>query len=266
METIKILRKKSGAGMVACKTALEEAGGDIEKAMELLRKQGIAKAAKRTDRDANEGIVKIAVNTNNKKGWVLEMNSETDFVAKNEQFVNFANKVLTLAQAQEPQNKEDLVNLKLENGATIQEELDNLSGTIGEKLVINNYGFLSSTGTVAGYSHAGGKIGALVAISASDSVALGTDIAMQVAAANPQYITPEEVPAEIVEQEKSVYREQLSKEGKPAEIVEKILDGKIAKFFEEICLVKQEYIKDDKQKIENILGDATVEKFFRFGL
>ena len=266
LETIKTLREKTGAGMVACKKALDETGGDIDKALELLRKQGIAKASKRGDRSASEGIVKIGANDANNTGYILKINSETDFVARNDKFQNFADVLLNLAKENNPQTKEELLAITMEDGHSIQENLESLSGVIGEKLEISEYAALKSDGTVAGYSHAGGKIGVLLAIDKADSAELARDIAMHVAAADPKYLVPEDVAQDEIDKEKEIYREQLLKEGKPENIIDNILNGKINKYFSEICLVKQEYIKDDKKKVEDVLEGAKIEKFVRYSL
>lgn len=264
MEKIKQLREKTGAGIVDCKKALEEAGQDIDQAVEFLRKKGIAKAYKRSDNEAVEGIIKVAVNEKGDTGYILEINSETDFVAKNENFQKFADKVLELLKEKEPASKEELEAFPGEKGS-IKEELDNLSGVIGEKLQIKRFDILKGA-TVAAYSHMGGRIGSLVSLDKEGEGELATEIAMQVAATNPKYLNPEEVPAEEVEKEKEVYRQELAEQGKPAEIIEKIIEGKIGKYFEEICLTKQEYIKDDKKKVEDILGETKVEKYTRYSL
>ncbi|PIR13086.1 elongation factor Ts [Candidatus Falkowbacteria bacterium CG11_big_fil_rev_8_21_14_0_20_39_10] len=264
MEKIKELREKSGAGIVDCKKALEESGGDIDKAVEILRKKGIAKAAKRGEREASEGMVLVDVNKNGNEGYILEINSETDFVARNEQFRNFAGQVFDLIKKDKPADLGELMKLSMETG-NVQESLDNLSGTIGEKLSIKKFDILSGQ-SVADYSHLGGRIGVLVSLNKSGQADLARDIAMQVAAANPKYIKPEDVPVEELEKEKEIYREQLKKEGKPENIIEKILEGKIKKYYEEVCLIKQEYIKDDKKKVKDILGEIEMEKFVRYSL
>ena len=264
MEKIKQLRNKTGAGIADCKKALDEADGDIEKAVEILRKKGIAKAAKRGDREACEGIIKIGVNADNNEGYILEVNSETDFVARNEQFQDFADKILEIIKTKKPANLEELTGSDMEHGS-VKENLDTLSGTIGEKLDVKRFDILSS-GTVSAYSHMGGRIGVLVALDKPGKADLARDIAMQIAADNPKYIAPEEVPEEEINKEKEIYTEQLKKEGKPENIIEKILEGKINKYFEEVCLNKQEYIKDDKKKVEDVLDGAKVEKFIRYSL
>ncbi len=263
LELIKQLREKSGAGMVDCQKALAESGGDMNKALEILRKQGIAKAAKRSDRETAEGIIKAEASGG--VGYMVEINSETDFVARNEKFQRFADDVLALIKKKEPQDLEELMALEIGSG-TVKEALENLSGVIGEKLFLKRFAILKSTGTVAAYLHMGGRIGVLVSLNEKDKDGLAYDIAMQIAAADPKYISPDDVPSEEIEKEKEIYREQLRTEGKPENIIDKILTGKINKYFEEICLLKQDYIKDDKKKVEDILGGAEVEKFIRYSL
>lgn len=264
MQQIKELRNKTGAGIVDCKKALEESGNDIEKAVEILRKKGIAKAAKRGARDANQGIIKIASNKAGNEGYIAEVNAETDFVVRNEQFQQFADKILEIIKNNKPSGRDELMNMEMEN-STVQENLDNLSGVIGEKLDIKRCEVLTGA-SVAAYSHMGGKIGALVVLDKEGEQELAYNIAMQIAASNPKYIKPEDVPKDEVSKEKEIYREQLKKENKQDEIIEKILEGKIKKYYEEVCLVKQEYIKDDKKRVEDILGEVKVEKFVRYSL
>ncbi len=264
MELIKKLRERTGAGMVDCKKALEEAGGDLEKAVELLRKSGIAKAAKREDREASQGIIKVALNDNQTEGYMIELNSETDFVAKNSDFQALADKILAIVKTNKPADLESLLALPLDQG-TVKDNIDHLSGVIGEKLGLKNSAVLTGQ-TVGAYLHAGGSVGVLVALDQTDKADLAREVAMQVAASNPKCIRPEEVPAEDLDKEKDVYREQLKKEGKPEEMIEKILGGKVNKYYEEVCLLKQEYIKDDKQKVEQILAGVGVVKFIRFSL
>lgn len=254
----------TGAGMVDCQKALQEAGNDLEKAVEILRKKGIAKAAKRLGRDANEGVIKVGTNDTKTVAYILEVNSETDFVARNEKFQAFADQVFDLVKTKEPKTVEELLSLEL-NGSSIQENLDHLSGTTGEKMGIKRLEKAEGA-SLACYSHLGGRLGVLVALDQPGQEALAMDIAMQVAAANPKYITPAEVdPAEMAK-EKEIYKEQLLKEGKPAEMVDKIVEGKMGKYYSEVCLLEQEYIKDEKKKVKDILGGAQVLKFIRFAL
>lgn len=264
MEQIKILREKTGAGMVDCKKALDESGGDLDKAVEILRKKGIAKAAKRTDREASEGLVLVAVNADHTEGYILEVNSETDFVSRNDKFQDLAKAILELVKANKPADLEALLALTID-GLSVKDTLDNLSGTIGEKLGIKGFAILNGP-TVSSYSHLGGRIGVLVSLSEAGKGELATDIAMQVAASNPKYLSPEEVSAEEIAKEKDIYREQLLKEGKPEQMIEKIAEGKINKYYSDVCLLKQEFIKDDKKTVESILNGAKIEKFIRYSL
>ena len=266
MEKLKELRDKTGAGISDCKKALEEAGGDKEKAIEILRKKGIAKAAKRGDRDAREGIVMVASNEAGDEGYIIEVNSETDFVARNEKFRQFADNALNIIKDGKIADLDDLLNQRMADGHSVLENLESLSGVIGEKLSIKRCGVLTSAGTVGAYSHMGGRIGVLVALNKPNQEELARDIAMQIAAINPKYISPVDAPAEEIAKEKEIYAEQLRKEGKPDNMIEKISEGKLNKYYEEVCLVKQEYIKDDKKKVGDILGDVKVENFIRYSL
>jgi len=265
MENIKILRDKTGAGMIDCKKALDESGGDIDRAVEILRKKGIAKAAKRSDRQAGEGVIKVALSGDAKTGYIVEINAETDFVVKSEKFQEFAEKVMKIIREKQPKDLAELMVLNID-GNSVKDNLDSLSGIIGEKLDIKRYDLLTSTGTVAVYSHMGGRIGVLVSLDKEGQSDIAYDVAMQIAAANPKYISPENVASAELEKEKEIYRESLIKEGKPENMIDKIMQGKLAKFYEEVCLVKQEYIKDDSKKVEDFLGDVKVEKFIRYSL
>lgn len=264
MELIKQLREMTGAGMVDCQKALKEANNDLEAAVDILRKKGIAKAAKRTDRDTNEGVIKVGTNDTGTEAYIVELNSETDFVSRNEKFQEFADGVLEIIKNNKPASLEELLSLKMSVG-TVQEDLDNLSGTIGEKMSVKRFDILSGE-TVAAYSHLGGKIGVLIALDKAGQTELAADLAMQVAAASPKYLTSSEVDPEELNREKEIYKEQLLKEGKPEAMIEKILEGKAAKYYSEVCLIDQEYIKDDKKKVKDILGGANILKFIRYSL
>lgn len=264
MELIKKLRELSGAGMMDCKKALEEAGNDLDAAMEVLRKKGISKAAKREGNEANEGVILLEVNEAGNEGYMIKLNAETDFVARNEKFTALASSILEVIKSSKPADLDSLLDSPMD-GSTVKEAIEHLSGTIGEKMSINEFAVVSG-GTVSGYSHLAGKIGVLVALDAEGKKELATDIAMHIAAANPSYLDPSEVPADIIEKEKEIEKEILTKEGKPAEFIEKILMGKMNKFYENNCLLKQEFIKDDKKKIEQILDGANITTFKRFSL
>lgn len=264
MELIKKLRDLTGAGMVDCQKALKEAENDLDKAVEILRKKGIAKAAKRTDRETNEGVVKVAVNADGTEAYILELNSETDFVSRNEKFQAFAEQVLNLVKETKPADLEALLALPME-GSTVADALNNLSGTIGEKMGIKRFATIKGA-SVAAYSHLGGRMGVLVALDQAGKAEIATDVAMQIAAANPKYIVPAEVSAEEMNKEKEIYKEQLLKEGKPEAMVEKIVEGKMGKYYSEVCLMEQEFIKDDKKKVKEVLGGANVTEFVRYSL
>lgn len=264
MEEIKKLRERTGAGMVDCQKALKEANNDIELAVGILRKKGIAKAAKRGDREANEGVIKLAVNEEASEGYIIELNSETDFVSRNDKFQSLADSILEVIKNNKPNSLDELLALPL-NDLTVKESVDNLSGTIGEKMTIKSFAVLEGK-TVAAYSHLDGKIGVLVSLDQEGKEELAYEAAMQVAAANPKYINSADVEASDIAREKEVYKEQLLKEGKPEAMIDKIIEGKIGKYYSEVCLVEQEYIKDDKKKMKELLGDVKVLDFVRFTL
>lgn len=264
MEQIKELRERTGAGMVDCKKALDESGGNIEKAIEILRKKGIAKAAKRGDRDVSEGIIMVSTNDAKTEAYALKLNSETDFVARNEKFQELASKILEVIKSRKPESESDLLSSELD-GSTVEENINNLSGIIGEKIVLGEFSIISGQ-TVSAYSHLGGKIGVLVALDQVGKSDMGVDIAMHIAAANPRYLNSDEVPVEEINKEKEIYKEQLLKEGKPENIIENIMQGKIKKYYSDICLIDQEYIKDDKKSVKDILGEISVSSFVRLSL
>ncbi len=265
MEKIKLLREKTNAGIVDCKKALSQANGDLDKAQEILRKQGIAKAAKRSQRQASEGFIKVGVSAAADEGYIVEFNAETDFVARNQSFIDFSDKVFALVKEKKPASRPELFNLKMADGQTVDEALKNLAGVIGEKLDIKRLAILSAP-TVAAYAHAGGRIGVLVGLDRAGEAELAREIAMQIAAANPKYISRQQVPAEEIEKEKEIYIAQLKDEGKPEQIIEKIVLGKLNKYYQEVCLLDQEYIKEDKKKVADILGSIKVTQFVRYSL
>jgi len=264
IDAIKELRDKTGAGMSDCKRALEETGGDSGKAMDVLRKTGIAKASKRSDREAQEGIISLAVNDDGNKGYMAMFASETDFVSRSEKFRDFAKDVFNLIVEMEPKTMDELFSLKMSDGNSVKDRLDALSGVFGEKLEIKKFDILASSGAVSSYSHGGGRIGVLVSVADSGAKEIAYEIAMHVAAANPKYISREEVPIAEIENETEIYREQLANEGKPENMIENIIKGKLNKYFQEIVLLEQEYIKDEKLKVKDFLKDVQVEKFIRY--
>ena len=264
---VKELREKTGAGMMDCKKVLTETDGDMEKAAELLRERGIAKAAKKSGRVAAEGLVEAVVSEDGKSGAVIEVNSETDFVAKNEEFKTFVENVANQVLKTNPKDVEELLAqpAMFEEGKTVQEALVGKIATIGENLSIRRFARFESEGLVEKYIHGDGKIAVLVNMKKGDST-VAKDICMQIAAARPEYVRREEVPEERVAKEMEILKVQTMNEGKPEAIAEKIVQGRIGKFYEEICLVDQAFVKDSNMKVSELLKqkDADVVEFARF--
>ena len=263
---IKELRERTGAGMLDCKKALEENGGDIEKAIDWLREKGIAKAAKKSGRVAAEGLVFAAVSADRKKGAILEFNSETDFVAKNDEFKNFGEKLVQLSLEHDLTSEDELKAFELE-GKKVEDNLTELIAKIGENMNIRRLKLVSTNGFIETYIHLGGKIGVLLNVSGEatpENVEKAKGVAMHVAAMDPKYLNSEQVTADDLEREKEIARHQLQQEGKPENIIEKILDGKMRKFYEENCLVNQEYVRDDSVTIEKFIAPSSIISFDRF--
>ena len=262
---VKELREKTGAGMMDCKKVLTETDGDLEKAAELLRERGIAKAAKKSGRVAAEGMVEAYISEDGKIGAVVEVNSETDFVAKNEEFRTFVMDVAKQVVTNNPATVEELLaqpSLTVE-GKTVNEVLIDKIATIGENMSIRRFARFESEGLVEKYIHGDGKIAVLVNMTNANKE-LAKDVCMQIAAAKPEFLNRESVPAERVEKEKEILKAQTMKEGKPVAIAEKIVMGRINKFYEEICLVDQAFVKDPSMKVSQVLKDATIVEFARF--
>ena len=263
---VKDLREKTGAGMMDCKKVLTETDGDMEKAIELLRERGIAKAAKKSSRVAAEGLVAAYVSENGKVGAVVEVNAETDFVSKNDEFRTFVNDVAKQIVEKNPANVEDLLAQVsiAEDGKTVQEVLTNKIATIGENMTIRRFERFESNGIVASYIHGEGKIGVLVDME-NATPELAKDICLQIAAAKPEFLNRESVTAERVEKEMEILKAQAMNEGKPAEIAEKMVQGRINKFYGEICLLEQEFVKDPDMKINKLLESkgAKINRFAR---
>lgn len=258
---VKDLRDKTGAGMMDCKKALTEADGDFEKAVEILRKKGASVAAKRAERTANEGVVLTKIINNGKTGIIVEVNCETDFVASSADFLNFANFVLEVIEKQNPANVEALLET-VYNGKKVSEELTDIIGKIGEKIEVSRFAIDNSeNGLVVDYVHHGSKLAVMIKsenVPDAKNEEFGNmlkDIAMQAAAMKPSYLTREEIPAAIIEKEKEIYREVASKEGKPANILDRIAEGKLNKFYEEVCLIDQAFIKDNTKKVGDLIND-----------
>lgn len=263
---VKELREKTGAGMMDCKKVLTETDGDLEKAAELLREKGITKAAKKSGRVAAEGMVEAYISEDEKVGAIVEVNSETDFVAKNEEFRTFVMDVAKQIVKNNPESVEALLAepAMFEEGKTVNEALIGKIATIGENISIRRFArFETTDGLIEKYIHGDGKIAVLVNMT-SGTKELAKDVCMQIAAARPEFIDRDQVPAERVEKEKEILKIQTMNEGKPEAIAEKIVLGRINKFYQEICLVDQEFVKDPSQKVSDILKDSKVLEFARF--
>ncbi len=264
---VKELREKTGAGMMDCKKVLTETDGDMEKAIELLRERGIAKAAKKSGRIAAEGLVEAYISEDGKIGAIVEVNSETDFVAKNEEFKTFVTNIAKQIVQNNPKNVEELLAQKSieKPEKTVQEVLVEKIATIGENINIRRFSRFESEGLVEKYIHGDGKIAVLVNMKKGDKE-VAKDICMQIAAARPEYVRKEEVPEERVQKEMEILKAQTMNEGKPEAIAEKIVQGRIGKFYEEICLVDQIFVKDSNKKVNQLLNETNSEvtEFARF--
>ncbi len=258
---VKELREQTGAGMMECKNALKESNGDMEKAMEWLRQKGLAAAAKKSSRAASEGLVVGKVSADGKTAVLLEVNCETDFVARNEQFQQFTQELAEIALSSKANSADELLSQN-KNGKTVKDLLADKVSTIGENMVLRRANFieLKGDGTIGLYVHAlGGKMGSLVAlqsdkpVSAEDVSTVARDIAMHIVSAKPQFVDRSEIPAETIENERRIEagKEDLAK--KPAEIRDKIVNGRVDKIFAERCLLEQDFVKDPSQKVSQVL-------------
>ena len=264
---VKELREKTGAGMMDCKKALTETDGDMEKAIEYLREKGITKAAKKSGRIAAEGLVDAYISADKKVGAIVEVNSETDFVAQNAEFKSFVKNIAKQVADKNPKDVEELLAspAEFEEGKTVQEALVEKIATIGENLSIRRFARFETDGFVSEYIHGDGKIAVLVNMK-KGTEEVAKDVCMQIAAARPEYLNREQVPAERVSKEMEILKIQTMNEGKPEAIAEKIVQGRIGKFYEEICLVDQAFVKDPSKKVSQLLSekDADVVAFARF--
>jgi len=270
------LRKKTGAGMMDCKKALTEADGDMEKAIEILRKKGAAVASKRAERSANEGLIVTKISDDRKHGAIAEVNCETDFVAKNNDFVNLSNEVIEAVFSSQPATVDEL----LENNSSLKEKVIEVLGKVGEKVEISRIAYEEAPdGILVDYIHMGSKLGVLIKFnnvteSAEEIYTLGKDIAMQVAAMNPLSVYREDIPKETIEKEIEIYKEIARKEGKPEQILDKITTGKLNKFYQENCLAEQSYIKDNSKSVGDLIrefntkynSEVKIALFHRFHL
>ena len=265
------LRQQTGAGMMDCKNALVEANGDFEAAVDILRKKGQKVAAKRGENEASEGLVFAQTTTDNKVGVVLALNCETDFVAKNDTYRNFVQSLVDIAIANQPLSSDELKALKYDDKLTVEEKITEQVGVIGEKLDLSSYALVKGDSVVA-YNHPGNQLATLVALNSGSENALeaGRQVAMQVAAMNPIALNKDGVDARTIEREIEVGKELAIQEGKPADMAEKIAQGRLTKFFKENTLLSQEFIRDNKLTVEQFLNTSenglTVTEFKRFSL
>ncbi len=260
---VKDLRERTGAGMMECKKALVETDGDIEAAIDLMRKSGAAKADKKSGRTAAEGLITFKSSANNKDAVMVEINCETDFVTKGDDFLNFASAVAQTALDQKPADIDALLATPLDGGENIADATKTLIAKLGENMSVRRFVSRTTDGILGCYLH-GGRIGVMVELNGGDE-ALAKDIAMHVAASNPNCVSEDEVSAELIAREKEIFSAQAAESGKPPEIVEKMVGGRIKKFLKEITLLNQPFVKDPDQTVEQLVkaAGATVVRFDR---
>ena len=267
---VKRLRDATDAGMMDCKKALIEANGDFDAAIDVLRKQGLKKADKRADREAKEGLIVTAVTENGSRGIIAEVNCETDFVARGDVFNTFANRIAEIALNEQPADLAALKALPFDEQDTVEAASVAITGKVGEKIEVRRYALLESTdGAVIAYMHPGSRLGVLVHMKGEgDKPAAGRDVAMQVAALNPVATRVEEVPEEIKAKELEIAREVAVNEGKPENIVERIAEGKLKRYYKDHVLIEQPFVKDSSVTVSEMLKKADVEvlSFIRFAL
>ena len=263
-QMVKELREMTGAGMMDCKKALVEADGDTDKAVEILREKGLSKAAKKAGRIAAEGLVKVVFSEDGKAAALIEVNSETDFVAKNEDFINFVDALANMVLNGEYADMDAFMAAPYENEGTVQDALTNKISTIGENLSIRRFEKLSADGVVyTGYTHGAGKIGVIVGLETEASVdeiqVVGKDVAMQVASMNPKFLDETQVDQDWLENEKKIAREQLLNEGKKEELLDRIIPGKVKAILKEVCLVVQKFVKNGVLTVEQYVQSVAKE-------
>ncbi len=267
---VKKLRELTGVGMMDCKKALQEANGDLEAAVDILRKKGQKVAEKRAAREANEGLVVAALSGNGKKGALLELNCETDFVARNEEFRQLAEAIARIVLEKAPQNTDALQDVEFAEGRSVEQTLVEATGKIGEKIVARRFALLESEdGQIVAYIHPGSRLGVLVDMYGNGQVEdAGTDVAMQVAAMNPVATTREDVPESVKEKELEIARESARNEGKPDHIIDRIATGKLERYYKDHVLVEQPFVKDSSMSVKAMLqkAGAGVRRFVRFAL
>ena len=279
------LREKTGAGMMDCKKALQEAQGDAEKALDILRQKGLKKSAEKASRVAKEGIILAKVNDKKSTGTLVEINCETDFVAKNDDFQKFAHDVLEQVHTAKPKDLDSFLNgeATFDKGKTISDVTAGLTGKIGERILVKRFSNVEAgKGMIADYIHPGNKLGVLVhiqmdtidAAQMNDVYMFGRDIAMQIAAMNPVAIKREEISSDTLSKEIEIFKEQARNEGKPEKILDQIVKGRIDKYYQEACLLEQAFVKDQSKTINDVVNDfskkagkpVTIQRFERYRL
>lgn len=269
-QQVKELRDATGVGMMDCKEALQEADGDFDEAVSILRKKGQEVASDRAGKEADEGLVVTSVTADGAAGAIVEINCETDFVARNDDFQSFAGAVADRVLEEHPVDLDALKTLPYEDGTTVEDELVALTGRIGEKLAIRRFDLIESEdGRVLSYVHPGSKLGVLVDVEGNGDVEeAGRDVAMQVAALDPIAVTRNEVSEEVIEEEREVAREAALNEGKPEHVIDQIVEGKLNRFFEDHVLLEQAFVKDSSVSVEEMIDEAGVEvnRFVRYAL
>ncbi|MFM7340375.1 MAG: translation elongation factor Ts [Bacteroidota bacterium] len=257
-QMVKDLRDKTGAGMADCKKALDESQGNMEEAIEILRKRGAASAAKRADRSANEGIIIAKTSADGSKSVIVEVNCETDFVARNEEFVKYAEEIANALLSNDVKDEESLMAVNI-GGKTLLDLHNEILAKFSEKIGVKRFEVIKAQGFVADYIHAGSRLGVLVETNIQNAVedakALLRDIAMQIAAMNPGYVKREDVQTGALEKEIEIYRDKAIQEGKNPEIADRIAKGQIEKFYQEQCLLEQSFVKDSKKTVNDIIGE-----------
>ncbi len=264
---VKELREKTGAGMMDCKKALSETGGDLEKAIDFLRTKGLADAAKKSGRVAAEGLVVTYLSDDLKTGAIVEVNCETDFVAKTDDFVNFSNAICKLVADKKPADMDALLALDFE-GATVEKTIAEKVAKIGENIRVRRFAQYDASCMLEAYIHAGGKIGVLVEFDKVTSAdkELIRDIALHICAANPLCVSDKDLDPQVIAHEKEIYIQKAKESGKPDNIIEKIVEGQVNKFKQESCLVSQKFVKNPDESISKLLGDKVVVRFTRYQL
>lgn len=264
---VKELREKTGAGMMDCKKALSETGGDLEKAIDFLRTKGLADAAKKSGRVAAEGLVVTYLSDDLKNGAIVEVNCETDFVAKTDDFINFSNAICKLVADKKPADMDALLALDFE-GATVEKTIAEKVAKIGENIRVRRFAQYDASCMLEAYIHAGGKIGVLVEFDKVTNAdkELIRDIALHICAANPLCVSDKDLDPQVIAHEKEIYVQKAKESGKPDNIIEKIVEGQVNKFKQESCLVSQKFVKNPDESIAKLLGDKVVVRFTRYQL